>query len=80
MWRFRGFCSSTQRQGAVYSVACVANHSGAYGMGHYTATCRVGEKWFKFNDERVSRLPADQKVVGDNAYVLFLVRRSIEDW
>ena len=48
-------------------------------MGHYTATCRVGEKWFKFNDERVSRLPPDQKVVGDNAYVLFLVRRSIED-
>ncbi|CAJ1430787.1 unnamed protein product [Effrenium voratum] len=74
-----GFCSSTQRQGAVYSVACVANHSGAVGMGHYTATCRVGEKWFKFNDEKVSRLSPDEQVVGQNAYVLFLVRRSNED-
>ena len=44
-----GFCSSTQQQGAVYSVACVANHSGAYSMGHYTATCRVGEKWYRYN-------------------------------
>ncbi|CAK9117856.1 unnamed protein product [Durusdinium trenchii] len=74
-----GFCSSTQRQGALYSVACVANHSGAYGMGHYTATCRVGDQWYKFNDERVSRQPPDEPVVGNSAYVLFLVRRSLED-
>jgi len=73
------FCSSTQQQGAVYSVACVANHSGAYSMGHYTATCRVGEKWYRYNDERVSRQPPDEPVVGESAYILFLVRRSLED-
>eukprot|EP00438_Fugacium_kawagutii_P018509 Skav201482 [mRNA] locus=scaffold828:180302:186204:- [translate_table: standard] len=44
------FCSSKQQEGALYSVACVANHSGAYSMGHYTATCRVGDKWYRFND------------------------------
>eukprot|EP00435_Cladocopium_sp_Y103_P065301 s85_g27.t1 len=73
------FCSSKQQQGALYSVACVANHSGAYSMGHYTATCRVGDKWYRFNDDRVSRQPPDEPVVGESAYILFLVRRSLED-
>eukprot|EP00443_Scrippsiella_acuminata_P091898 CAMPEP_0115560730 /NCGR_PEP_ID=MMETSP0271-20121206/100621_1 /TAXON_ID=71861 /ORGANISM="Scrippsiella trochoidea, Strain CCMP3099" /LENGTH=341 /DNA_ID=CAMNT_0002994819 /DNA_START=113 /DNA_END=1135 /DNA_ORIENTATION=- len=47
------YCSSAQRHGASYDVVCVANHSGAYGSGHYTATCRVGSAhhgtWHHFN-------------------------------
>jgi len=35
------FCSSVQKEGARFEVACVANHFGGVGMGHYTATCRV---------------------------------------
>merc|ERR1712176_890825 len=35
------YCSSPQREGAIYEVACVANHHGRYEGGHYTATCRV---------------------------------------
>merc|ERR1719183_2331751 len=39
----------------VYKIVCVANHSGPYGSGHYTATCRhpVTGKFYHFNDERV---------------------------
>merc|ERR1712137_759859 len=35
------FCSSVQKEGARFEVACVPNHFGGVGMGHYTATCRV---------------------------------------
>lgn len=74
------FCSSKQRFGTQYQVWCVANHSGPYGHGHYTATCRVrgskGEEalWHHFNDARVTELKPGQEVVGPEAYVIFLVR------
>merc|ERR1711972_345995 len=52
------FCSSQQRDGAVYNVVCVANHLGRYGAGHYTAICRVGGRapgtWYHFNDDVVT--------------------------
>mmetsp|Transcript_75937 Transcript_75937/g.180552 ORF Transcript_75937/g.180552 Transcript_75937/m.180552 type:complete len:476 (-) Transcript_75937:62-1489(-) len=69
---FSQYCSSQQREGAKYEVVAVANHSGPYGFGHYTATCRVGKDWYEFNDERVSALTSD--VLTGNAYVVFLVR------
>eukprot|EP00927_Polykrikos_kofoidii_P064053 TRINITY_DN5906_c0_g1_i1.p1 TRINITY_DN5906_c0_g1~~TRINITY_DN5906_c0_g1_i1.p1 ORF type:complete len:502 (+),score=96.77 TRINITY_DN5906_c0_g1_i1:152-1657(+) len=72
------YCSSPQRDGALYDVICVANHSGPFGRGHYTATCRVGNgdqgEFFYFNDERVTPLPSEQAVVGRDAYVIFLAR------
>merc|ERR1711966_464364 len=64
-------------EGATYEVVCVANHSGMYSGGHYTATCRVGSSggWYHFNDEHVSPFTdGDGEVVGREAYVLFLQR------
>ncbi|CAK0796914.1 unnamed protein product [Prorocentrum cordatum] len=72
-------CSSSQKEGAVYELACVANHRGAFGGGHYTATCRVGEgperQWYCFDDERVFPLPAGRQVVTEEAYVVFFELR-----
>mmetsp|Transcript_32975 Transcript_32975/g.87139 ORF Transcript_32975/g.87139 Transcript_32975/m.87139 type:complete len:497 (+) Transcript_32975:67-1557(+) len=72
------FCSSDQRDGATYSVTCVANHSGAFGSGHYTATCRVGgpgpSSWHYFNDSTVTPMKDGRSVVTRETYVIFLVR------
>lgn len=77
------YCSSVQRQGACYEVACVANHLGPFGSGHYTATCRVGGRengaWHYFNDDRVSALSNSKSAVGPEAYVIFLQRCKSED-
>merc|ERR1712216_551351 len=71
------YCSSPQRDGATYNVMCVANHSGAFGSGHYTATCRVGgvgkNTWYHFNDEVVTPF-SGRNVVTRETYVIFLVR------
>lgn len=70
-----GYCESTQRDGAMYNVVCVANHSGKYGSGHYTATCRVGgdAPWHRFDDSKVTPIDGRQVVTKDT-YVMFLVR------
>lgn len=69
------YCSSSQKEGAVYELVCVANHAGIYGSGHYTATCRVGRsQWFHFNDENVSPLADPGDVMTGEAYVLFFQR------
>lgn len=73
------YCASEQREGARYEVFSVANHSGIYGSGHYTAACRVDASdpraWRLFNDSLVSPL-ARRDVIGPNAYMLFLVREG----
>eukprot|EP00929_Paragymnodinium_shiwhaense_P107024 TRINITY_DN72990_c0_g1_i1.p1 TRINITY_DN72990_c0_g1~~TRINITY_DN72990_c0_g1_i1.p1 ORF type:complete len:602 (-),score=107.94 TRINITY_DN72990_c0_g1_i1:168-1973(-) len=74
------YCSSPQKEPAHFDVVAVANHIGAYGSGHYTATCRVGDSpdaWCYFDDDRVS--PAggsSREVVSQQAYVIFLVRQT----
>lgn len=77
------YCSSAQREGAVYDLICVANHSGPFGYGHYTATCRVGDlrtgSWHHFNDGNVKKV-SQNSVLGKDAYVMFFVRRrAVED-
>jgi len=76
-------CSKPQKDGAVYDVSCVANHQGAYGSGHYTATCRVGSPssgtWHRYDDEDVSELKDSRGVATKQAYVVFLVRQGRED-
>lgn len=78
MLDFAPYCSTKQKDGAVYNIVCIANHLGAFGSGHYTATCRVGNAasgtYHYFDDERVRPLAAGEDVVGPEAYVIFLVR------
>eukprot|EP00929_Paragymnodinium_shiwhaense_P074816 TRINITY_DN38284_c0_g1_i1.p1 TRINITY_DN38284_c0_g1~~TRINITY_DN38284_c0_g1_i1.p1 ORF type:complete len:732 (-),score=108.62 TRINITY_DN38284_c0_g1_i1:41-2236(-) len=72
------FCSSSQSAGATYRVVSVANHVGVYGSGHYTATCRVGNDWYHFDDDHVRPVEDGEEAVGPHAYVVFLVRKSTE--
>ena len=54
--------------------------TGALGGGHYTATCfnEASEKWFTFNDSKVS--PADEsELQSPVAYVLFYKQRRSGD-
>jgi len=71
------FCSSEQRDGAVYNVVGVSNHLGSFGSGHYTATCRVGglgqNTWQHFNDGLVTSY-GGRNVVTKETYMIFLMR------
>jgi ubiquitin carboxyl-terminal hydrolase 4/11/15 len=61
----------------IYDLYAVANHYGTMMGGHYTAFCKnfFDQKWYEFNDERVSRINEDE-VVSSSAYVLFYRRRD----
>lgn len=50
-------------------------------LGHYTAACKnpYDQQWYKFDDQRVTMINNDEvveKVVNDEAYMLFYQRRS----
>jgi len=64
------------KESLIYNVQCVANHSGSFGSGHYTAMCRhpIDGKWYNFNDGSVEEVKDESKVLTSKAYVLFLVR------
>jgi ubiquitin carboxyl-terminal hydrolase 8 len=70
-----------QKETLVYEMQCVANHSGAFGSGHYTAMCRhpIDGKWYHFNDDKVDEVLDEDKVFTAKAYVLFFMRRGAED-
>lgn len=79
------YVSSPQRETAEYEVVAVANHHGAFGSGHYTATCFVRDpekedatgKWHSFDDSNVSSISERrERVVSRDAYVIFLVRKG----
>lgn len=74
---FTQYVSSTQRTPPIFDVWCVAHHSGSYGFGHYTATCKDHRdgQWYVFNDGIVERVD-ESRVISRTAYVLFLVRQS----
>ena len=73
----------TTLQRPVYDLYGVSNHIGVLGGGHYTAMCahrhvnegsEVGEKWFNFNDGKVSA--ADEaETQSPIAYVRFYRQR-----
>lgn len=51
----------------------VVNHFGSNFFGHYTAFCKVGDKWFDFDDSTVSEIPV-KNIVSKDAYTLIYVR------
>jgi len=70
-----------QKETLVYDLQCVANHSGPFGSGHYTALCRhpIDDKWYHFNDDHVEEVADDKKVLTSKAYLLFLVRHTSDE-
>mmetsp|Transcript_22710 Transcript_22710/g.53660 ORF Transcript_22710/g.53660 Transcript_22710/m.53660 type:complete len:506 (-) Transcript_22710:173-1690(-) len=71
------FVTTEQREPLVYDVICVANHTGQFHSGHYTATCKhpVDGKFYHFDDDEVAEVQGDD-VTGQGAYVLFLMRNA----
>lgn len=62
---------------SVYDLAAVIRHSGSTGNGHYVAYARnfASNRWFKFDDDQVREVTADQ-VQDQQAYVLVYERRK----
>jgi ubiquitin carboxyl-terminal hydrolase 4/11/15 len=67
----------------IYDLYAVSNHMGGLGGGHYTAYGKnpINNKWYLFDDSRVSRIEGNVKetVVSSSAYVLFYQRRKPVD-
>lgn len=66
-----------QDKSNIYDLIAVDNHYGGLGGGHYTAYVKnfIDDKWYYFDDSRVS--PADpHKSVSGSAYLLFYARRQ----
>jgi len=68
------FCSSEQRDGAVFNVVGVANHLGSFGSGHYTATCRLGQNTWQHFDDRFVTPYGGRNVVTKETYMIFMMR------
>ncbi|KAJ6245939.1 ubiquitin carboxyl-terminal hydrolase [Anaeramoeba flamelloides] len=56
-----------------YELYAIINHLGSVNNGHYIAYIKNDtlDKWFEFNDSRVSLISNIQKIVTNSAYVLF---------
>ncbi|GAA5827452.1 hypothetical protein JCM11251_003818 [Rhodosporidiobolus azoricus] len=60
-----------------YDLYAVSNHFGGLGGGHYTAFAKNPDnnKWYDFDDSRVSEIPPE-RVRSSAAYLLFYRRRT----
>ena len=74
------FVKGHKGENMIYDCYAVSNHFGNMGFGHYTAYAKnpIDDKWYEFDDSRVSTIQdAKEKVVTGAAYNLFYRRR---DW
>lgn len=58
------------------------NHEGFLGGGHYY-TCtkhRHSKGWYEFNDEIVTRVRREEKLVSADAYILFYSKMSVDEF
>ena len=58
------------KSNAIYDLYAISQHYGSLSSGHYTALCRNRNRWYSFDDEKVSRL-AEENIVTSAAYLLF---------
>ena len=63
----------------IYDLRCIMYHNGNLGYGHYYSICynTIHDKWFLYNDERVSEIK-ESDISSKDAYVLFYRRRGLE--
>ncbi|XP_057340228.1 ubiquitin carboxyl-terminal hydrolase 8-like isoform X2 [Microplitis mediator] len=55
-----------------YDLYGLSHHIGGIHGGHYTAYCKNNQKWFKYDDDRVSAVSeSDVKNISSSAYLLF---------
>ncbi|KAL6453417.1 UBP12 Ubiquitin carboxyl-terminal hydrolase 12 [Candida maltosa Xu316] len=65
----------------IYDLIAVDNHYGGLGGGHYTASVKNfrDNKWYYFNDSRVTEIGNPEEVIANSAYLLFYRKRSSKD-
>lgn len=70
--------SQISKQPLIYDLIAVDNHYGGLGGGHYTASVKNfrDNKWYYFNDSRVTPLEDPKECVTGAAYLLFYKKRS----
>ena len=62
----------------IYGLNGVSNHYGTMNRGHYTSYCRSNEKWYEFNDDKVSVIAS--RNISSSAYILFYkVNSSVQE-
>jgi hypothetical protein len=74
------YAVSRQKGQALYDIVGIVNHHGKDAdSGHYTAHCLhcIDDLWYRFDDDKVSQIPADEVWLPDSAYILFLMKRRI---
>ncbi|CUM46589.1 uncharacterized protein AC631_02041 [Debaryomyces fabryi] len=64
--------------GLIYDLIAVDNHYGGLGGGHYTASVKNfrDNKWYYFNDGRVSEMSDPTECITGAAYLLFYRKRK----
>ena len=69
-----------QTEKYIYDLFAVANHVGGLHGGHYFAYCKnnIDGDWYEFNDSNVDKIDKN-KIVTENAYVLFYKRKRDND-
>lgn len=70
------FFMSNTKSKPIYELYAISNHYGGLGGGHYTAYAKNNEKWYEFDDSRVSN-SFKKDIVSSSAYILFYERK---DW
>lgn len=73
------YVKSNNGESMIYDCYAVSNHYGSMGFGHYTAYAKnpLTNKWYEFDDSRVSAMEDPSNVISNAAYNLFYRRR---DW
>ncbi|GEQ67154.1 hypothetical protein JCM33374_g817 [Metschnikowia sp. JCM 33374] len=70
--------NSSKGEALIYDLVAVDEHYGGLGGGHYTASAKNfrDEKWYKFNDGRVTVINDPLECVTGAAYLLFYKKRT----
>lgn len=59
-------------------LAAVCHHGSSSRSGHYTSYCRYDDRWFHFNDERVTEIRnMESSDCLQDSYILFYVSDSL---
>ena len=59
----------------MYDLYAVVRHSGGLHGGHYTAACKQHNKWYNFDDNKVTEIQ-EVGINSDSAYILFYKKQK----
>ena len=65
----------TKNMDYIYDLISVSQHYGASFGGHYTAVCKKGNTWYKFDDDSVYKIDSGN-IVNSAAYILLYKLRE----